>query len=483
MYVHTGQRQLRRIPDVGGPPRIVWSSDSVTAIHPTALPGGRHILFIRCLGGRCGIQQDLWTLDVEDSTTRALLPGVAMARYVPAGFLVFVRRDGAMLGAAFDAGDAELRGAPMPLLDSVALVNDVLPLMDVSESGTMIIRQGGGLSSRELYTMVWVDRAGRETVIDSSWTFRLTVFGGNIGWALSPDGSRLAIGLNTDAGDDIWVKQLPRGPLSRLTTDSATEYRPRWMPDGRRIMFGSNRTASANLYVRPADGTGHDSVILDIGDGIYEGAWSPDGRWLLARTGGTLGQVGGRNIVGVRLGDTAQVPLVMTPFDEAVITLSPDGSLLAYEPNETGRTEVYLRPFPATSSAKWQVSNGGGVAPIWNRRGGELYYVNANREMVAVTISPGATPRIGQARVLFRMRNDLYLATPENGKAVTHGNGSMLAFKAPSRAAVDAFHAAAVANGGSDEGAPGVRGEYDPPFYGAYVRDPEGNKFCAYFKG
>ena len=77
----------------------------------------------------------------------------------------------------------------------------------------------------------------------------------------------------------------------------------------------------------------------------------------------------------------------------------------------------------------------------------------------------------------------IYLATPQNGKAASLGNGSMLAFKAPSRAAVEAFHAAALANGGADEGPPGVRGEYDPPFYGAYVRDPEGNKFVAYYKG
>ena len=79
---------------------------------------------------------------------------------------------------------------------------------------------------------------------------------------------------------------------------------------------------------------------------------------------------------------------------------------------------------------------------------------------------------------------EFYVVTPpNNGKPATYGNGSMLALKAPSRAAVEAFHAAALANGGTDEGAPGVRGQYDPPFYGAYVRDPVGNKLCAYFKG
>lgn len=78
---------------------------------------------------------------------------------------------------------------------------------------------------------------------------------------------------------------------------------------------------------------------------------------------------------------------------------------------------------------------------------------------------------------------DILLTKPENGKEATLGNGSMLGLKAPSRAAVDAFHAAALANGGSCGGPPGVRGEGEPPFYGAYVRDPVGNKFCAYFKG
>lgn len=77
----------------------------------------------------------------------------------------------------------------------------------------------------------------------------------------------------------------------------------------------------------------------------------------------------------------------------------------------------------------------------------------------------------------------IYLATPENGKEACLGNGSMLAFKTASRAAVEAFYAAALAAGGKDEGGPGVRGETTPPFYAAYVRDPEGNKFCAYYKG
>jgi serine/threonine-protein kinase len=264
--------------------------------------------------------------------------------------------------------------------------------------------------------MVWVDRRGLETAVDTTWTVRFVSFGGNAGWALSPDGRQLAIGLATDAGDDIWVKQLPRGPVSRVSYDSASEYRPRWMPDGRRLMFGSNRPGEGGggLYGRPANGTGADSLILRAEGGVYEGVWSPDGRWLVYRTGGTIAQTGGRDIVGIRPGvDSAPVPLIVTPYDEEAVAISPDGRWLAYESNETGRTEVFLRSFPSTETIKRQVSNGGGVAPLWSRTGRELFYVDGNRDLVAVTVGGGPDPQVGDGRVLFHMRDEWYLESQE----------------------------------------------------------------------
>ena len=265
--------------------------------------------------------------------------------------------------------------------------------------------------------MVWVDRTGRETPVDSSWTFRLTEYGDNYGWSLSPDGARLAIGLATDAGDNIWVKQvLPPGPLSRVSYDGASAFRPRWMPDGRSLMFGSNRPGegTGGLYRRAANGTGADSLIRRAAAGIFEGAWSPDGKWLLFRTGGVIGQSGGRDIIGIRPGvDSAPVPVVATPYDEEAIALSPDGHWLAYESNETGRTEVFIRPFPRTDSGKWQVSNDGGLAPLWARNGRELFYVNTNRDMMAVTVGSGAEPRLGERRRLFHLKDDWYMTPTE----------------------------------------------------------------------
>jgi serine/threonine-protein kinase len=276
-----------------------------------------------------------------------------------------------------------------------------------------VYRSGAASGSAPEYRMVWKERDGREVVVDSSWGFRQTSFGDNAGWALSPDGRRVAIGLNTEAGDNIWVKHLPAGPVVRVTFDSASEYRPRWTPDGRAVLFGSNRPGKPGLFLRAADGTGSDSLVL--GADIFEGQLSADGRWLVARGGGQLALVGGRDIVAMRLGlDTVPAPLVATRFDESELALSPDSRWIAYVSDETGRPEVYLRPFPDAASAKHQVTAAGGVAPVWSRNGREIFYITPQRDMVAVPVamSPDG-PALGTPHVLFRLDSEIYLAERE----------------------------------------------------------------------
>ena len=169
------------------------------------------------------------------------------------------------------------------------------------------MRYGAAPAAGRQFSMVWVDRTGRVTPVDSGLRVQFTNFGENYGWALSPDGKRLALGLSTDAGDDIWVKQLPRGPChgSPMTGRRSTD------PVGCRtganhVRLQPGRTGTGGLYSRPADGTGSDSIILRAEEGAFEGAWSPDGRWLLFRTGGTVGQMGGRDIVGIRPASTVR---------------------------------------------------------------------------------------------------------------------------------------------------------------------------------
>ncbi|MEP7326918.1 MAG: protein kinase [Gemmatimonadota bacterium] len=409
-----GGRGLMRVPATGGTATTVLR-DSLPLIFPSPLPGARGVLFTRCASS-CSLQEDLWVLDFKSGAAHEIVPGAASGQYVPTGHIVYVRQDGAMLAVRFNLGDLTIEGSPIPLMDSVTVLDRQYPLTALSASGTLLVRLGAAQSRRRQYEMVWVDRAGRETAVDSGWKFRLTEYGDNIGWALSPDGHRLAIGLSSDVGDDIWVKQLPSGPLSRVSYNAASEFRPRWMPDGRSLMFGSNRAGegTGGLYRRAANGTGADSLIRRAATGIFEGAWSPDSRWLLFRTGGVVGQTGGRDIVGIRAGvDSAPVPVVATPYDEEAIALSPDGRWLAYESNETGRTEIFLRPFPGTDSGKWQISTDGGSSPLWARNGRELFYVNANRDLMAVTVGPGVEPQLGVPHTLFHLRDQLYMTSTE----------------------------------------------------------------------
>jgi WD40-like Beta Propeller Repeat len=348
---------------------------------------------------------DLWAYDARTDSVRLVLAGALVGQVVRTGHLVFVQATGTMLAAPFDLGRLEVSGPAVPLLDSLQLRSGTeTPTLALSSSGTLVMRTGAS-SALNTYDMVWVDRSGRQTVIDSSWTFHITSAANNHGLALSPDGSRLAIGLNTEAGDDIWVKQLPHGPLSRISYDPAPDFRPHWSPDGRFITFGSMRNP-LGLYQRRADGAGADSLLVE--GGLEEGVWSPDGRWLLLRRGAAGPGPGGRNITGVRPGtDSVPVPLLATSFDEEAIALSPDGKWLAYQSDETGRAEVFVRPFPETDRGKWQMSNGGGVAPLWSRDGRELFYLSSERNMMAVRVTGGATLHLGQPRMLFRVPGEL----------------------------------------------------------------------------
>ena len=416
VFAVAGGQALRRVAASGPPASGLWRSDSAVALSLVKLPGSRGVLFARCRGGACDRELDLWVVDPRSAEAHRLVSGAAKGYYSPTGHLVYVRRDGAALAVEFNLRTLTVSGAAVPVLDSVA--GDLSPALAMSAEGSVVMRSGRSSFVRASHNLVWVDRTGRETPVDSSWSFQLTVSGLNRGWSLSPDGKRVAIGLNTDAGDDIWIKQLPRGPLSRLSFDSAAEHRPRWSHDGRSVTFLSARTGALGVVRRSADGTGQDELVQPArGINITEFVASPDGQWMLFRTGGTQNTIGGRDILAMRVGtDTAPKPLLASnTADESAIALSPDGRWIAYQSTETGHTEVYVRPFPNVDAGKWQVSASGGTAPLWARNGREVFFVNSTRDMVAVPVTvAGASLQLGERKTLFHLRDEFYLTEQEN---------------------------------------------------------------------
>jgi len=380
--------RLRRVPAAGGTSEVVYTRSGRGTIPVGALPGSRAILFLNCDLG-CAPTSELWVLDGRSGEARQLLPDVGWATYLD-GRLIFVRRDGGVFGTPFDLGRLTLQGAPVALFDGVRV--NVSAQFALAASGDLVYQTAAAAGA---YEAVWVSRQGQALPVDTAWSFQMSVYGG---WALSPDGTRLAISLRSGGNEDIWIKELDRGLLARLTFSDAVDTRPRWTPDGRAVTFLSTREGRLDLYARRANGTGADSLVLALEGAISEAVTSHDGKWLVLKTGGATGG----DILALRVGrDTVPRPLLTAPFDEAVPALSPDGRWLAYESDETGRREIFVRSFPDVQTGTWQVSTSGGTSPVWAHNGRELFFINGNRELVSQVVVPGATFEPGEQRALF----------------------------------------------------------------------------------
>ncbi len=202
------------------------------------------------------------------------------------------------------------------------------------------------------------------------------------GQILSPDGTRLAVTIGALDGDaDIWIWSLAGRTLTRLTSAPGMQMAPLWTPDGMRIAYRS----PDGLYLRNADGTGTPERLLPGGDRL-PWSFSADNRIVVQDTGAGSQDVG---VVSVD-GNRAREPLLSGAFNEGRPTLSPKGEWLAYESDETGRSEIYVRPFPDVDAGKWQVSTGGGEDPKWSRDGRTLYFLGPDSVM-ATSVDTGST--------------------------------------------------------------------------------------------
>ncbi len=388
VYV-TAETGVVRVPPGGGAVERVTRRPEGEGNHflTDLLPGGEHgLMSVERPGRPSEIRVVSLATGESDELTEGTWP-----RYVSTGHLLYLL-DGALMGAALDPASGRMMTAPAPVLD------DVLAYA-VAADGTLVYTAGsGGVGNRS--ELVWFDRSGQATPVEAGWTF--DAGGSNPGWSLSPDGSRIALRIGGSAGLDVWVKDLESGTLNRLTFDAAEDRKPRWSPDGTSVLFLSRRNGDLDVWSRRADGTGPPELVFDHAERVAEALWSPDGSWLVLRTAGTQDIAGGRDIVGVdRSEGDRVVPLLNGPYDEAAPALSPDGRWLAYTSTETGRYEVYVRPFPSVESGVWQITTDGGSAPVWGHGGRELFYVDAARRLVLVRFAVEPRFRVLGTQALF----------------------------------------------------------------------------------
>jgi len=393
VYVTPTLGGINRVSSAGGASTVVMREGTVPGGAgigtPTALPGSRAVLFPSC-SSAC-LTMSLNVLDLRTGKVKRLLDEVVQAWYLPIGRLLYVRRDGVAVVAPFDLERLELTGPGVPVLEGVQVnLNAGFAMLSWSRSGSLVYVRGTGGSPDN--TLVRVSRAGVVTPIDTSWYGQFNSF------ALSPDGRRMAVGVGAGSGLNIWVKQLDRGPFTRLTFGNQ-DRRPLWSPDGRSVAFVRDTLNTSAVYVRPADGSGQDRMLARLDRQLQEAVWSRDSRWIVARTDN--GAKGAGDIVAVRLGDSTQVPVVASPFSELHPALSPDGKWVAYASNESGTNEVYVRPFPDAGGGRWQVSNGGGTQPLWSPDGRELFFLDAGAHLTAARVQTTPTFAVAGLTQLF----------------------------------------------------------------------------------
>jgi serine/threonine protein kinase/Tol biopolymer transport system component len=387
---------IMRVPADGGTPELVIpAAEGEWMDGPQLLPDGESVLFsvTTATGNTRWDQARIVVQSLRTGERTVVWQGGSDARYLPTGHLVYALGE-ALFALAFDADRLEVSGGPVSLVDGVPRLNNpatnsASASYGVSNQGTLVHIAGGNLvftggpTTEALRTLVWVDRQGLEEPLAApSRPYSYP--------RLSPDGTQVAVD-SRDTESEIWIWNIARETMTRLTFDPGLDRFPLWSPDGQRIAFSSQRDGSAgNPFWQAADGTGQAERLIDQSDSgsqVFPTSFSPDGTRLLVYGDPNSSQEDDIGIVSLETED-GLLPLLRTEFDERNPDVSPDGRWLAYESAESGQLEIYVRPFPDVDAGRWQVSISGGTQPLWARDGRELFY-RAGAAMMAVPVQPG----------------------------------------------------------------------------------------------
>ena len=376
-------------------------------VWPEILPGGRAVLFtvIALTGGLDAAQVVL--LDLTTGTRRVLVRGGSGAHYVPSGHLVY-SVGGPLYAVAFDLDRLETYGPAVPIVPEVLRSPTGGTYSAIADNGTLVYAQGIGVAGNNSpRTLVWVDREGRESLIPAP--ARAYMYP-----RVSPDGTRIAV-RSVDQERDIWVWDLARLTLTRITADAGYDGYPMWMPDGR-LVYSSDRTGSRNIFVKSADATSAVERLTDGPYAMYPTAVSPDSRRLIftAESPATNDDIMELQLAGER----SMTALLNSSFGERNGVVSPDGRWLAYETNDSGGGfEVSVRPFPNVNSGQWQVSTMGGTRPLWAPDGKELFYISSTGALMHVDVALGPSWSATTPTMLIR---EGYFTMPDDSNGRTY---------------------------------------------------------------
>ena len=382
---------LYRIPETGGTPQLVGEENSKgegAAAWPQILPGGEFVLFT-IVKGR---MPSTAIAPVGGGAAEVVLPGVGAARYLETGHLVY-GLDDRLVAVPFDLSRRVVTGTPVPVLEGVAT------------SGTSFWTQAVMSANG---TLAYIPPIGTQTTLQLSWsdahgaaTPAVTVPRVYSDVRLSPDGRRVALHL-WDEENDVWVADLVRGGMTRITFAPTEDETPVWSPDGRDLAYASDRDGQTRtLFRRRADGNAAaaEEKIWQSPDHFHVNDWSEDGTTMLVevRRAATA-----NDVIAVDVASGKETPLLSSRFSERSARLSRDGKWLAYVSDESGRNEVYVQPYPALDT-RVPVSTAGGTEPVWSHDGRQLFFRSAESVMMA-SVTSAAPLEFSAPKALFADR-------------------------------------------------------------------------------
>jgi len=378
-----------RVSDAGGDIQNVTELGSNERSHRFAnlLPGGEALIYTVAFDGIDNYDDariDLWDLRTHERKT--LITGGTSATYSPSGHIVYAR-GGKLLAVPFDLSRRQVTGDPFEVLNGVLMSSNTgAAQFSLSRRGDLAYVPGTAEGAHR--TLVWVDRSGKAEPLPLPPAAYLYP-------RLSPDGRYLAVEIE-GPNHDFYVYDFPRSVLTKMTTDGES-HDPVWMPDGKRLAFRSWLAGGMTMWMMPADRSARPVRLDPAGTRQSPVSFSPDGRFL------TFDQKDPQTRDDAWVlpleGDSQAQPVARSRFGEGSAKFSPDGRWIAYASDESGKSEVYVQPFPGPGP-KVQVSSAGGFDPVWRRSGGELYYRNA-KTMMVVAITTAPEVRVSAARPLW----------------------------------------------------------------------------------
>ncbi len=404
---------LYRVSSSGGASVRISSPDAALGEDshrwPLFLPDQKHFLYLAANVSGKTEPDAIYAGALDSSEKKFITKATGNVAYAAPGYLLFFR-DRTLFAQRFNADTMELSGEALPTLTDLAFLPRIVHVaFAASNHGLLLAQSGSGVS---LSRLVWFDRQGNETGSASKPDIYSNV-------ALAPDGKSVAIDKTDEqsANSDIWLYDLQRDAMRRLTFDPAIDSMPVWSPDGTRILFTSSRNQIFSLYIKKADGSQEEkSLDLDAHDKSdrYPYHWSRDGKFLLYTRGSEMWLA--------TLAEMTARPFLKGPGTLRSGQFSPDGKWVAYASNESGKFEIYVTSFPE-ARGKWQVSSAGGTQPRWRGDGKELFYIATDGKVMAVPVTPGANFEAGTPGALFQAHAREFFATSEQSSYDVTGDG------------------------------------------------------------